>query len=123
MRTRRIVGAVVFAIALIPLAILGYGQAKAERLNDWSCADQATGTGVTFCVTLPKPAGAEGTLSRDVDQAKISVLAKIKGIQLENVATARADLWVEQAVTPDVRRLLTSSLDADLAQIINDFGP
>lgn len=78
-------------------------------------------TGPAFCRTVVAPGFDLSGAKREVDAAKIALLANLNGIQLESVPMTWGDLWVERGVPEDVRRLLAVSLDGDLVQITGDL--
>lgn len=115
------------ALAATTVLVVGFGLVAYPRLfpgdaqlAEWMCTDTMN-SGQSFCRTVGSP-DARTSLAREVDAAKIALLAKVNGVVLEPVPMTWGDLWVEQGVPADIRRLLATSLDGDLAQVTAALG-
>lgn len=91
-----------------------------QQLDEWMCTDTMS-TGPAFCRTVITPGFDVSVARREVNAAKIALLATLNGIVLESVPMTWGDLWIERGVPVEVRRLLAGSLDGDLVQITGDL--
>ena len=66
-----------------------------SALKDWTCADQARVTQVSFCVTLPPPSPTDQVawnIGQEVTAARIGLMATAHGISLQTVPMTWGDL-------------------------------